>query len=152
MKKLNEQNQLRVALYLRVSTDDQVEKFGLDLQKTSLTGLLQSKGKLEDGREKMKLAGEKYIYIDEGVSGTTPLDDRPAFAQLKEDILLAGDGQKPFDVVAVYKIDRFARRLKILLEVIEFFEDTSFALNDQEYASSWARVEAMAALIVFHCC
>ncbi len=29
---------------------------------------------------------------------------------------------------------------------------TSFALNDQEYASSWARVEAMAALIVFHCC
>ena len=124
MNKLEEQNQLRVALYLRVSTDDQVEKYGLDLQKTSLTGLLQSKGKLDDGRDKMKLAGEKYIYVDEGISGTTPLDERPAFSQLKEDIVLAGEGQKPFDVVAVYKIDRFARRLKILLEVIEFFEES----------------------------
>ncbi|OGH12019.1 MAG: hypothetical protein A2857_03715 [Candidatus Levybacteria bacterium RIFCSPHIGHO2_01_FULL_36_15] len=123
MKKLDEQNQLRVALYLRVSTDDQVEKYGLDLQKTSLTGLLQSKGRLEDGREKMKLAGERYVYVDEGISGTTPLNERPAFSQLKEDILLAGEGQKPFDVVAVYKIDRFARRLKILLEIIEFFEE-----------------------------
>jgi site-specific DNA recombinase len=124
MKITNNQDQLKVALYLRVSTDDQVEKFGLDLQKTSLTGLLQSKGTLEDGRPKMVLAGDKYIYIDEGISGTTPLDERPAFSQLKEDILFAAEGQKPFDVVAVYKIDRFARRLKILLEVIEYFEES----------------------------
>ena len=123
MKKIDEQSQLRVALYLRVSTDDQVEKYGLDLQKTSLIGLLQSKGKLEDGRDKMVLAGDKYVYVDNGISGTTALDVRPAFSQLKEDLVLAGEGQKPFDVVAVYKIDRFARRLKILLEVIDFFEE-----------------------------
>lgn len=131
MKKLDDQEQLRVALYLRVSTDDQVEKYGLDLQKTSLVGLLQSKGKLEDGREKMKLAGEQYIYVDEGVSGTMPLGERNGFSKLKEDILLAGEGKKPFDVVAVYKIDRFARRLKILLEVIDFFED-----NDIQFLSA----------------
>jgi site-specific DNA recombinase len=123
MKNFDDQNQLRVALYLRVSTDDQVEKYGIDLQKTSLEGLLQSKGKLVDGRARMILAGDKHVYIDDGISGTTELDERPAFAQLKEDLLVAGDGQKPFDVVAVYKIDRFARRLKILLDVVEFFEE-----------------------------
>src|SRR5262245_5810938 len=123
MKTTDEQNQLRVALYLRVSTDDQTEKYGLDLQKSALEGLISSKGKLLDGRAKMVLAGAKYIYIDDGISGTTPLDQRPAFAQLKEDILLAQEGEKPFDVVAVYKIDRFARRLKILLNVIDFFEE-----------------------------
>lgn len=123
MRNFDEQNQLRVALYLRVSTDDQVEKYGIDLQRTSLEGLLQSKGKLIDGRSRMILAGERYVYIDDGISGTTELDERPAFAQLKEDLLVTGDGQRPFDVVAVYKIDRFARRLKILLDVVEFFEE-----------------------------
>jgi len=131
MKNLDEQNQLRVALYLRVSTDDQVEKFGIDLQRASLEGLLKSKGALLDGKDKMVLAGERYVYVDNGISGTVALDERPAFAQLKEDILLAGEGQKPFDVVAVYKIDRFARRLKILLEVIDFFET-----NDIQFLSA----------------
>lgn len=122
MKSIEEHNQQRVALYLRVSTDDQVEKYGIDLQKTSLEGLLKSKGKLFDGRDKMILS-EKHIYIDQGVSGTTDVDSRPAFSKLKEDILMAPEGQKPFDIVAVYKIDRFARRLKILLDVIDFFEE-----------------------------
>lgn len=118
----NEQNQLRVAFYLRVSTDDQAEKYGIDLQKSALEGLLRSKGTLSNGKPKMVLAAENYIYIDDGISGTTPLDERPAFSRLKEDTLMAQEGQKPFDIVAVYKIDRFARRLKILLDVIDFFE------------------------------
>lgn len=96
-----------------------------------MDGLLRSKGKLVDGREKMVLAGQRYVYIDNGISGTTSLDERPAFSQLKEDILMAGEGQKPFDVVAVYKIDRFARRLKILLDVIDFFE-----ANDIQFLSA----------------
>ena len=121
-KIIEEQNPLRVALYLRVSTDDQAEKYGIDLQKSALEGLLRSKGNLENGKPKMILAGESYVYIDDGVSGTVTLDDREGFARLKEDVLMAQEGQKPFDVVAVYKIDRFARRLKILLDVIDFFE------------------------------
>jgi DNA invertase Pin-like site-specific DNA recombinase len=31
--------------------------------------------------------------------------------------------QKPFDVIIVYKLDRFARKLTILLEVIEQLEE-----------------------------
>jgi len=115
---------LKVAIYIRVSTEEQTEKYGIQLQKEALLSLVKSRP------ENMVLAGEQYIYIDDGVSGTIPLDERPAFAQLREDIFLAGD-EKPFDVVAVYKIDRFARKLKILLDVIDFFEE-----NDIKFISA----------------
>lgn len=117
-----QQIQLRAAVYLRVSTDDQIEKYGIPLQKAAVEAVVNSKGKLDDGSPAMVLAGEQYVYKDEGVSGTTPLDERQGFLQMKEDIENAPDGAKPFDIVAVYRIDRFARKLKILLEVIDYFE------------------------------
>lgn len=114
----------KVAFYIRVSTEDQVEKFGVDLQKQSLTALIKSKGKLDDGKtDLMTFAGANYVYIDEGISGTIPINERPEFSRLQEDILMSEGGNRPFDAVAVYKIDRFARKLKILLEAIDFFED-----------------------------
>ncbi len=123
MTTMNKQQiQLRAAVYLRVSTDDQIEKYGIPLQKAAVEAVVNSKGKLDDGSPAMVLAGEKYVYKDEGVSGTTPLDERQGFLQMKEDIENAPDGAKPFDIVAVYRIDRFARKLKILLEVIDYFE------------------------------
>ena len=68
--------QQRVALYLRVSTDDQVDKYGLDAQRTAIEALIKSKGQFEDGRDKMMLAGKAYEYIDDGISGTTKMDER----------------------------------------------------------------------------
>lgn len=123
----SQQTTLKVALYIRVSTDEQVERYGIPLQIDSLKSLIKSRPKLEGGLDSMVLAGvdDQYIYIDEGVSGTIPLDERPAFARMKEDIILAPEGEQPFDIVLVYKIDRFARRLKILLEVIEFFDENN---------------------------
>lgn len=117
--------QLKVALYIRVSTEDQKEKYGPDLQLSALKALVESRVRLSDGRPSMVLAGERYIYRDEGISGTTVVEARPGFARLKEDLLNAPEGQKPFDVVAVYKIDRLARRLKILLDIIDFFQNNS---------------------------
>lgn len=105
----------KVALYIRVSTDEQAEMFGVDLQRSALMGLIQSKG------GEYEFAGEDYVYIDEGVSGSDEPEERPEFKRLKEDILLSPE--PPFDIVAVYKIDRFARRLKILLEILDFFEN-----------------------------
>ncbi len=113
---------LRVALYIRVSTEEQAERYGPNLQKDSLLGLIRSRGKLANKKDVLELAGEQYIYMDDGVSGTTNPDERPAFSKLKEDVLHAPDGVKPFDIVAVYKIDRFARKLSVLLDIIEFFE------------------------------
>lgn len=114
--------QLRVAYYLRVSTDEQVEKFGLDLQKSAIEAVIKSKGKLENGEDAMVLVDEKYIYQDDGVTGTMDINVRPAFSRLIEDIVNAPEGQKPFDIVAVYKIDRFARKLKVLIDVLDFFK------------------------------
>src|SRR3989344_2090616 len=115
--------QLRVAIYLRVSTEDQVEKYGLKAQRSAIEGAIKSKGTLEDGvTPSMVLAGEAYEYVDGDVGGRTELDQRPEFRRLKEDILKSPQGSKPFDVVAVFKIDRFARKLRILMDVIKFFE------------------------------
>ncbi|OGC48128.1 hypothetical protein A2W32_04675, partial [candidate division WWE3 bacterium RBG_16_37_10] len=114
---------IKVAYYLRVSTDDQSDRYGIALQRRSLDAIVESRGTLEDGKTRvMQLAGEQYVYKDDGISGTLPMEERPAFARLQEDIVNAPEGEKPFSVVAVFKIDRFARRLKVLLDVIDFFE------------------------------
>ncbi len=123
-----DQQTKRVALYLRVSSEDQVEKFGLDMQKEALEGLVKSKGKFEDQREKYVLAGEKYVYIEDGISGTVPIEERPAFARLLEDLDSSTKDTRPFDVVAVYKIDRLARKLKILLKVLDVLKDHNVEL------------------------
>jgi len=109
----------KVAIYIRVSTDEQSEKYGYDLQKSAIEALIQSRGRADN---KLEFAGDKYIYFDDGISGTADLNERPAFAQLQEDIINAVEDTKPFNAVAVYKIDRFARKLTILLDVIDFFD------------------------------
>ena len=119
---------LKIALYIRVSTEDQGERgtgYGLAMQEDALRNLIKSRGTLSNGKNVWELAGEEYIYIDDGVSGTTHADERPAFSKLKEDISFSSDETKPFDAVAVYKIDRFARRLKVLSEIIDFFEENN---------------------------
>jgi site-specific DNA recombinase len=110
----------RVAIYLRVSTDEQVERYGASLQKEAIEALIKSKGNSD---EPFIFAGEEHVYFDDGVSGTVELSERPAFARLIEAVTLAPEGQKPFDAVAVYKIDRFARKLTVLLDAISFFEE-----------------------------
>ena len=76
MSETKEEIQLKVALYLRVSTDEQADKYGLEAQRSAIEGMIQSKGILKDGRDAMVLAGKAYEYIDDGVSGTLPIDER----------------------------------------------------------------------------
>ena len=110
--------QKKVAIYLRVSTEDQKERYGIQLQKEAITNLLKSK-KHPDGTDKY-IIDEKYIFVDD-ISGTTPIMERPSFRKLVEELDL--NPHKPFDVVAVYKIDRFARKLKILLNIIDLLDE-----------------------------
>src|SRR3989344_5005445 len=112
----------RLAYYIRVSTDDQADKFGIPAQREAVEAILKTKGKLRNGQSAVIFAGENYVYIDD-ISGTSKLDERPGFAKLKEDYMLAPKDQKPFDTVAVFKIDRFARKLRILMDVVDFFEE-----------------------------
>lgn len=118
---MDEPTAKRVAVYIRVSTEEQVDRFGIDLQKAAIEALIESKRHTD---QPFVFAGKEYVYVDEGISGTVQLEQRPAFSRLIEDVTLAPVGARPFDAVAVYKIDRFARKLTILLGAIEFFERT----------------------------
>jgi DNA invertase Pin-like site-specific DNA recombinase len=59
-------------------------------------------------------------YVDHGVSGIK--ESRPALNRL-----MADAKQRRFDVVAVWKIDRFGRSLRHLLNALDDFESLGFA-------------------------
>lgn len=85
----------RGALYIRVSTDDQLE-FSPDAQLKSL----------QDYAKKNRIIIEDdHIFIDEGISGRKA-DKRPEFQRM---IKVAKSKPKPFDIILVHKFDRFAR-------------------------------------------
>ncbi|MCB9809680.1 recombinase family protein [Candidatus Peribacteria bacterium] len=56
---------------------------------------------------------KEWIYRDEGESGAS--DERPAFKRLLQDAV-----DKKFDLVLVWKIDRFFRKLEYLLRYVKF--------------------------------
>ena len=116
---------LRTAFYIRVSTEEQAEKYGIPSQLERLHGLVKAKGNLLP-------PDEKHIYIDD-ITGASPIEERPAFSRLMEDVENSLQENKPFDTVLVFKMDRFARKLKILLDAIDFFEDNNLKfISSQE--------------------
>jgi site-specific DNA recombinase len=115
-----EKNKTRFAIYLRVSTEDQVDWYGIPLQRDAIRNYIDARYKLPDGSPSYEIVTE---YIDEGISGTKTWEERPAFSEMMKDIMYAPNGDKPFDVVIAYRIDRFARKLKILLNIVDFLNE-----------------------------
>jgi len=93
---------MRVAIYARVSTANN----GQDptMQTRELREYIERRG--------WQLAGE---YVDIGISGTK--EKRPEL-----DRLLADAHRRRFDVVAVWRFDRFARSVSHLLRALETFQ------------------------------
>ncbi len=91
----------QVALYLRVSTQEQVEGYSLEAQEVTL-------------REDVKRRGKfiYQVYTDAGVSGIR--EDRKAFTALMRD---AKNGC--FGEVLVWTVSRISRKLSYFLTVIE---------------------------------
>src|SRR4051794_4576020 len=84
----------RAALYVRVSSDEQVEGFSLDAQERAIETFCRDHGYQIIGR-----------YRDEGKSARTDdLAKRPAFQRM-----LTHADEHRFDTVIVHKLDRFAR-------------------------------------------
>ncbi len=83
------------ALYIRVSTDDQIE-YSPDAQKRLLS---------EYAAKHDMLVSNEFIFIDDGISGKKA-DKRPQFQHM---IGLAKSKDHPFDVILVWKYSRFAR-------------------------------------------
>lgn len=105
---------MRCAIYRRVSTDMQVnEGVSLDTQTTRLYEFASSQGWtiIED-------------YVDEGFSAKNV--ERPAVQKLMKDITL-----NKFDVLLVYKLDRLARSVSDLYELLQLME-----LHDVKFRSA----------------
>jgi DNA invertase Pin-like site-specific DNA recombinase len=92
----------RVAIYARVSTTSHSQD--VSLQTRELRQFSEARG--------WKVAGE---YIDTGVSGAK--DSRPELNRL-----MADAHRRWFDVVCVWRFDRFARSVSHLLRALETFK------------------------------
>lgn len=88
---------LRVALYTRVSTDQQTT----ENQRRELAAYLAARG-WQQTRE----------YCDEGISGS--LERRPALDELLRDAR-----RRRFDVLVCWRLDRLGRNLKHLITLLE---------------------------------
>src|SRR4029077_13553842 len=93
-------NERRVSLYGRVSTS---QKQSPEMQMRELREYCRNRG--------WKVSGE---FVDSGVSGSK--DSRPQL-----DRLMADAHRRRFDIVAVWKFDRFARSVSHLLRALETF-------------------------------
>lgn len=100
------ENKKRAALYLRVSTEEQVKEahYGLEIQEERLRKFCEKEGySLE----------EKHIYRDNGFSGTLDENDRPGLKKT-----FADAESKQFDLLIVYRLDRLFRNQQKLLNAV----------------------------------
>jgi len=96
-----------------VSTEDQAERQTI----TAQTEFLRRYCDLHD----LPVAG---VYVDDGVSGATALEDRPEGRRLLQD---AEDGA--FTAVLVYRLDRLGRSLTSLLAAHERLDRAGVAIR-----------------------
>ena len=107
---------MRAALYARVSTDKQVEKYGIPSQIEAL------KKRCGERDWAPVFDGDKGAFIDEGFSGTEL--DRPALNRLRQ---AAREGK--VDVVLAYDPDRLSRKLYHQMILAEEFEKQGIKLE-----------------------
>src|SRR5437016_3564942 len=102
-----------VALYMRVSSEDQAERGTIGAQRDFLRQFadLYSLPVLEE-------------YEDDGITGTLPLSQRPAGRRLLDD---AQSGR--FGCVLVYRVDRLGRSLTALLEAHTVLSQTGITIR-----------------------
>lgn len=110
-----QKKKLRAAIYIRVSTAEQKEMYWPELQDAKIRAYLGLKDR------EIEYAGDDYYYMDQA-SGADPAETRPWFQKLLHDATYYVWEEKPFDIVIVYKIDRFARKLSVLTNIVDHFK------------------------------
>src|SRR5215203_3510739 len=90
----------KVALYLRVSSDEQRERESIKTQREFFDQYCELYG--------LEVA---ETYADDGVSGTVPLHERPEGRRLLEDARA-----KKFETLLVYRLDRLGRSLLVIVD------------------------------------
>ena len=100
-----ENKKLRAGLYIRVSKEEQLLGYGIDVQDERGRAFIQSQNYFLD---------KKHTYREEGYSGTLPISERPELKRLFEDAK-AGE----LDIIIVPRLDRFFRKTRLLLDAVE---------------------------------
>lgn len=94
---------VKAAIYMRVSTEDQAEKYGMDVQDEKCRAMATVKG--------WPVAA---AFRDDGISGTVDESERPGLAAL---IAAAEAGEVNALIVAA--LDRLGRKTRIVLDLVE---------------------------------
>ena len=119
-------NQMRVAIYIRVSDQSQVDSFSLDAQERQCIEYCKSKDHVP-----------VRVYREEGRSARfESIRKRPEFRQLLED---AARGL--FDLLLVHSLDRFSRNMKVMLESLSLLEGHNVGLASVTEDLDWSTAE-----------
>src|ERR671914_1209272 len=103
----------RVALYLRVSSEEQRDRETIELQRDFLEQYCNL--------HELEVTD---VYDDNGVSGTIPVPERPEGRRLLEDAKGAG-----FSAVLVYRLDRLGRSLLVIVDAHDRLEEAEVAMR-----------------------
>jgi site-specific DNA recombinase len=95
-----------VAVYLRVSTDEQRERQSINTQRD-----------FADRYCALHSLTVFCVYADDGVTGTIPLEKRPEGSQILHDARLG-----KFDQLLIYKLDRIGRETRLILNAVAELE------------------------------
>lgn len=103
----------RVALYMRVSSEEQREKATIATQDEFLGDYVRLYEHVVSD-----------VYRDEAISGTVPMNERPEGRRLLAD---AQAGR--FDTVLVYRLDRIGRSLLVVVDAHDRLEEAGVSLK-----------------------
>lgn len=102
-----------IAIYCRVSSDEQADRGTIDNQK-----------QFAEQYCKLHSLPIYDYYMDDGVTGTMPIHKRPAGQRLLRDA-----ANKCFDTVVFYKLDRLGRSLKVILDAVGQLEQLGISIK-----------------------
>jgi len=122
-----------VAVYLRVSTEEQKERQSIQTQREFA----------ERYCEQHNLSAF-HVYADDGVSGTLPLLSRPEGRQILPDARL-----RRFDQLLVYKLDRLGRETRLTLDAVAELESCGVRIKSmtEEFDTATASGRLMLTLL-----
>ena len=102
-----------VAVYCRVSSEEQAERGTIEIQKEFAAKYV----------DLYQLEVFDY-YCDDGISGTIPVEARPEGSRLFRDAR-----EKKFDTILFYKIDRLGRKVRVILNAVHDLEELGVSIR-----------------------
>ncbi|HWD00430.1 MAG TPA: recombinase family protein [Candidatus Sulfopaludibacter sp.] len=124
---------MAVAVYVRVSTEEQRERQSIVTQR-----------EFADRFCALHQHNVFRVYADDGVTGTIPIDRRPAGIDLLRDAR-----GKHFDQILVYRLDRLGRDTRLILNAVAEFEKCGVRVKSmtEEFDTSSATGRLMLTLL-----